>query len=86
MILIYNKHIKRVIVMNFGLLLLLLALLLISIVVFSKKLNKRLYFIVILIVVAVSTIGICSVKPQIHNQFQISIIDYIFKFDNSKGD
>lgn len=73
--------------MNYAWALLLLILLLLIIVIFSKKFNKRLYFTIIFILTAIFTIGICTVKPQIHNQFSISIIDYILKFDseNVKG-
>lgn len=71
--------------MNFALVLLLLAVSLITVVIFSKKFNKKLFFTLLSVLIIIFTIGICTTKPKIHNQFSMIIVDYIFKFDNTKG-
>ncbi|MBR1680922.1 hypothetical protein IJ707_03930 [bacterium] len=47
-----------------------------------KTKNIKLFFVLIFSTALISTVGICIVKPVLHKQFSISIIDYLIKFHN----
>ena len=45
------------------------------------EIKRKVAMIVILSIIAVSTFGLCVVRPIIHKPFSISVIDYILKFN-----